>query len=228
MSKTDALIMAAGKGRRFGKEAPKQFVALGGRPMIAWSIERFERAVTIDAIVVVVSPGDDDRVREIVEATKATKVRHIVHGGETRQQSVWLGLQAIEGQRVLVHDAARACLTETLLERIASALDEHDAVVPVVPAVDTLVLEREGQLDALMDRANVARVQTPQGFRTELLARAHRRAQKEGLIASDEGSLVFSMGAPVRTVPGERTNIKITFEEDFRIAEAILKLQSLD
>jgi len=101
-------------------------------------------------------------------------------------------------------------------------LRDNDAVIPVTPAVDTLVREDGGMLDALLDRVHISAVQTPQAFRTDLIVRAHREAEAKGFSSSDEGSLVFALGETVRTIPGERTNIKITFEDDVPIAEAIL------
>jgi 2-C-methyl-D-erythritol 4-phosphate cytidylyltransferase len=216
--------MAAGSGVRFGQGELKQFFPVGARPMLAWSIARFAGCDAIDGITLVAAPGTEDRIGELVETSAFTKVDRIMTGGDTRQQSVWLGLQAIgsTGEKVLIHDAARPCLSAQLLDRILEALRENDAVVPVIPAVDTLVLEGNGVLDALLDRVHIAAVQTPQAFRRELIVRAHREAGAKGLMASDEGSLVFAMGEPVRTIPGERTNIKITFEDDVPIAEAIL------
>jgi 2-C-methyl-D-erythritol 4-phosphate cytidylyltransferase len=217
--------MAAGRGDRFGR--PKQFTPLHGRPMIVWAIERFEREAAIDSIVLVVSPGSEERVTDVVEQEGFAKIHAIVAGGETRQESVWQGLQALDeaSERVLVHDAARACLSQPLLERMIAALAQNDAVVPALPVVDTLIHQSDGELNAMLDRENIAGVQTPQAFRTALLIKAHRSAAASGLKSSDDGSLVFALGEPVRTIEGERTNIKITFEEDLRIAEAIIDLQ---
>jgi 2-C-methyl-D-erythritol 4-phosphate cytidylyltransferase len=156
------------------------------------------------------------------------KVDGVVAGGKTRQDSVRHGLEALpsSSETVLVHDAARPCLSSALLQRILDALGGSDAVVPALPAVDTLIREQSNHLDAVVDRVGISGVQTPQGFRTELLRRAHANAEAGGIKSSDDGSLVFALGEPVATVPGERTNIKITFEEDLAIAEAILGANS--
>ena len=219
--------MAAGSGDRFGSGEPKQFIHLYRRPMLVWSIERFADHPRIDAITVVVAPGSEAQVDQLVERYELRKVRAPVVGGATRQESVSLGLMSLgdEAERVLIHDAARPCVTEALITSMLDKLEEHDAVIPALPAVDTLIHEREGQLDAILDRVNVSGVQTPQGFKTELIVKAHRRAESRGLQASDDGSLVFALGVPVQTVVGERTNIKVTYEDDIRIAEAILELQ---
>jgi 2-C-methyl-D-erythritol 4-phosphate cytidylyltransferase len=227
MGQTDVLIMAAGSGERFGGGEPKQFVLLHDRPMLTWTIDRFEANTVVDRITLVVTPGDEERVAKLVEGEGFKKVCGIVAGGETRQQSVLSGLEALDesSERVLVHDAARPCLSPALLERIFDALGDNAAVVPALAAVDTLVHVDDGHLDAILDRVNISSVQTPQAFRTELLLRVHRWADARGLTSNDEGSLVLAMGERVRTIPGERANIKITYEEDIRIAEAILSLQ---
>jgi 2-C-methyl-D-erythritol 4-phosphate cytidylyltransferase len=153
------------------------------------------------------------------------KVHAITPGGETRQESVFNGLRALpEGvTHVLIHDAARPCVSSALIERALDALGAHDAVVPAVAATDTLIRDHQGRVDAIIDRVHVAGVQTPQAFRLELIVRAHREAKVRGLKSSDDGSLVLALGEPVHTIPGERTNIKVTFREDVAIAEAILR-----
>ena len=109
-----------------------------------------------------------------------------------------------------------------MTSRGLDALSEHDAVVPAVAATDTLVRDYEGRVDAVIDRVHVAGVQTPQAFRFDLILRAHREARARGFHSSDDGSLVLALGEPVFTVPGERTNIKVTYRDDVAIAEAIL------
>lgn len=224
MGNTVALIPAAGIGERFEGAESKTFHPLRGRPMLAWTIERFAIHRSVDSICIVVGAGEEGRVREMIAAERLTKIDSIVHGGATRQESVWLGLESLDAgfDIVLVHDAARPCLTAALIDRTLEALGVCDAVVPVWPVVDTLVREEGGWVDALLDRAHISGVQTPQGFRRELLVNAHRRAQADGFVSSDDGSLVLAMGERVAAIPGERTNMKVTYIEDVVIAEAIL------
>ncbi|UCG50646.1 MAG: 2-C-methyl-D-erythritol 4-phosphate cytidylyltransferase [Candidatus Latescibacterota bacterium] len=225
MPKTIALIMAAGTGERFEGSVPKKFYTLLGRPMIVWATECFAAHAAIDSITIVAAPGEEERVGEIVETHRLHKVDRIVPGGQTRQESVWLGLETFDSfaETVLVHDAARPCLTHALVDRVLDALKRDEAVVPAWPVVDTLVREEGEAVDAVLDRVHISGVQTPQGFRTSLLVRAHRKARARGFSSSDDGSLVFALGENVRTIPGERTNIKVTFVEDAVIAEAILE-----
>ena len=213
---TVAIIVAAGLGERMPGDTLKQLTPLAAVPMVLWSVRAL--AALCDAVVVVAPPG--------VEAALAgaEKVHAVVVGGATRQESVWNGLQALPpgAERVLIHDAARPCVSRALIARVIAALDRCAAVVPVVPVVDTLVREREGRVEAIIDRAHVALVQTPQGFAVDVIRRAHQSARKSGLKMSDDGSLVLAMHEPVVAVPGERTNIKVTYPEDVAVAAAIL------
>jgi 2-C-methyl-D-erythritol 4-phosphate cytidylyltransferase len=227
--KAAVLIMAGGSGERFAAEsdagAPKQLAPLAGRAMIAWSTEVFARAARVAHIVVVLPTELEASAGAALSPDALRKVHAITPGGETRQESVFNGLRALpEGvTHVLIHDAARPCVSSALIERALDALGAHDAVVPAVAATDTLIRDYQGRVDAVIDRVHVAGVQTPQAFRFELIVRAHREAKVRGLASSDDGSLVLALGEPVHTIPGERTNIKVTFREDVAIAEAILR-----
>jgi 2-C-methyl-D-erythritol 4-phosphate cytidylyltransferase len=223
MAMTDALIVAAGSGERFGDQ-PKQFVLLNGRPMIAWVVERFSRQKGIDRITLVVPAGSKDRFEQVIEQHGLEKVEGLIAGGETRQESVRLGLEGLapDSDAILVHDGARPCPTSALIGRILETLRHKNAVIPTIPAVDTLIREASAEVGEVVDRTGISAVQTPQGFRTELLRRAHQSAIEKGIRSSDDGSLILAMGEIVTTVPGERTNIKVTFEDDVAMAEAIL------
>ena len=221
---TTALIMAAGTGERFGEEAPKQFCPLNGYPALAWNIRTFSAVEAVTNLIVVITPGLKQRVAEMVDEHGLENVNQIVPGGETRQESVSKGLEALadDVSYVLVHDAARPCVSIPLIESVVTALDTSAAVVPALPVVDTLILQNAGAVDAILERNHIAGVQTPQGFRRELLVTAHRRAASRGLSSSDDGSLVLAMGESVKVVRGEPNNIKITYREDVTVAEAIL------
>jgi 2-C-methyl-D-erythritol 4-phosphate cytidylyltransferase len=227
MRKTAALIMAAGGGERFEGRESKTLHPLLGRPVVAWSAERFAANRGVGSVTVVVAPGEEDRIRKILADEHLHSIERIVPGGSTRQESVRLGLEGLDPSfdTVLVHDAARPCVTQSLIDRTLAALETYDAVVPVVESVDTLVRERQGVVDAVLNRGDIAGVQTPQGFRAELLVRAHGHAHAVGFSSSDDGSLVLEVGTTVRTIPGDRTNIKITYIEDAMIAESILERQ---
>ena len=224
MNHITALIMAAGTGERFGADEPKQFHRLGGRPVLIWAAGAFSSCPAVDGLVLVVPPGLEDRTAALVREHQLRKVEAIVSGGAARQESVRLGLAAVLAatEYVLVHDAARPCVAAGLIDRICTALNDHDAVIPTIPVIDTLVLELDGAVDATLDRSRISCVQTPQGFRADSLDRAHRRAAARGLESSDDGSLILAMGERVKTVPGDPANIKITYPADLKIAETIL------
>lgn len=217
--------MAAGSGDRFGAGTLKQTVLLHGRTMVAWSAQVLAQSPRIVGLVLVTPPGVELAPRDILPAEVAQRVRAVVTGGPTRQDSVHNGLeQAPEGTtHVLIHDAARPCLSAALRDRVLDALDAHDAVVPSVSVTDTLIRDVDGTVDAILDRVHIAGVQTPQGFRLDLIRRAHRAARDRGFKSSDDGSLVLALGERVATVAGERTNLKVTFPDDLVIAEAILR-----
>ena len=216
--------MAAGRGDRFEGNTPKQLALVNGRPMIAWSIERFSTCAAVETIILVVPPDQTGAWQAAMAEPSGGHVSNLVNGGERRQDSVRLGIEALpeDVTHVLVHDAARPCLSAKLLDRIVGALNNSDAVVPVVPVVDTLVVDTNGRVDAIVDRATIAGVQTPQAFEKQLLLRAHRKALADGLRSSDDGSLVLALGESVTTVSGDRLNIKVTYPDDVPVAEAIL------
>ena len=216
-------MSTAGTGERFGTR--KQTSVLGGRPMLAWSAELLAKSPRVSALVVVTPPGEESALRDVLEGEAAYKLAATVAGGATRQDSVFNGLeQAPDGTtHVLIHDAARPCLSAALRDRVIDALSSHAAVVPAMPVTDTLIRDVDASVDAILDRVHLAGVQTPQAFQLDLIRRAHRAARDRGFKSSDDGSLVLALGEKVCTVPGERTNLKVTFREDLMIAEAILK-----
>jgi 2-C-methyl-D-erythritol 4-phosphate cytidylyltransferase len=224
MADVAALIMAAGRGDRFRGMVPKQLALVAGRPMVAWSIERFARCAGISSVYLVIPADQTDAWRATLAEPSGEHVNDLVEGGRRRQDSVRLGVEALPETvtHVLVHDAARPCLSDDLLARIVDALNAHDAVVPVVPVVDTLVVDTGNRVNAVVDRANLAGVQTPQAFDRQLLLRAHRKAFTDGLESSDDGSLVLALGETIETIPGDPTNIKVTYPADIAVAEAIL------
>lgn len=226
-----ALIMAGGSGERFADEAvradnraPKQLTPLRGRPMIAWSTDVVASSSRVAHLVIAVAPELESNVRAALSPIAAQKLHAFAPGGATRQESVLNALRALpeDVTHVLIHDAARPCASPELIERILDALAAHAAVVPAVAATDTLIRDYQQRVDAIIDRVHVAGVQTPQAFRFDLILRAHREAKARGFQSSDDGSLVLALAEPVHTVPGERTNIKVTYRDDVAIADAIL------
>jgi 2-C-methyl-D-erythritol 4-phosphate cytidylyltransferase len=214
------LVPAAGSGVRLGPGAPKALRDLGGEPLLVHAVRRLAAAPSVGMIVVAAPAAALDEVRAML-APVADAV--VVAGGASRQGSVAAALSAVDpGYRiVLVHDAARALAPVALIERVAAAVrDGHDAVIPVLPVSDTVKqVDDAGRVIGTVDRAVLRTVQTPQGFRREVLVAAHAAAVDE---QTDDAALAEKLGVPVWTVPGEAAALKITHPFDLRIAELLL------
>jgi 2-C-methyl-D-erythritol 4-phosphate cytidylyltransferase len=219
-----AMIMAAGSGERMSEGQPKQLMSVGGKPMLAWSLKRIADRRNVLGVMVVTAPGMSTIMRDALAGHGADDVDMWVDGGTRRQDSVRLGLAALpaDATHILIHDAARPCIGADALQRILDGLRESDAVVPAVPAVDTLVRMDNRYITEIVDRSEIAAVQTPQAFELNLIRRAHAHADEHGIEASDDGTLVLAIGERVLSVEGSRDNIKVTYPGDVALAEAIL------
>ncbi|HSQ35908.1 MAG TPA: 2-C-methyl-D-erythritol 4-phosphate cytidylyltransferase [Candidatus Binatia bacterium] len=225
---TFAILLAGGAGERFGRALPKQFSDLSGRSLLAICLERFQRHPGIDGIILVCPAAQLALAGEIAAAGLCTKLKTILAGGKTRQESSAIGVAAVPpGTRnVLIHDVARALVGADVIDRVLAALADSAAVMAVLPETDTVVrVDEDAAVTAVLDRAKLRRVQTPQGFRLEVIGQAHASARAEGFgNAGDDCSLVLRYQlAPVATVAGDPGNIKITYSQDVAIAEALLR-----
>lgn len=220
-----AIVPAAGLGRRMGGETPKLFLDLGGKPILARTLEALERASRIDGIVLVTSPSAIGFCRtEIVERFGIRKVEDVVAGGAERQDSVRAGLEAVRGRAdvVVVHDGARPLVSPALVDASVDRCGRSSGVVAAVRVKDTLKISDEGEVSGTLDRSRLWAAQTPQTFPFDLLYEAHLRAEAEGFRGTDEASLVERMGGKVFLLEGSYGNLKITTPEDVTIADAIL------
>lgn len=221
-AKIKAVILASGSGRRINREIPKQFLDLSGSPLLIQTLKPFEKCRNIDGLIIVTLSEYIDKTWEFVNRYRLAKVKKIIPGGKTRQESSKNGIDACgdDTKFVLIHDAARPFITPDLLKELIKALKKNEAVVPVIPPTDTLIeTDRKGFIINIPSRSKVWRVQTPQAFSYELIKEAHAKALKDGIKNStDDSSLVLRMGRPVYTVKGDDKNIKITYPTDFEIA----------
>ena len=219
---TWALIVAAGSGERLGIDRPKAFAALGGRPLLAESIERLERSELVDAIVVAAPPGWEEPSILLAEELVASKVVACVTGGATRAESVALAFAEVpeEALVVFVHDAARPLLDEEVLERLLVPLAEgYDGAVPALSVPDTLKRVRDGAVAETVDRDGLVAAQTPQAF----LVSTFRRALAGDLgAATDCASLVERAGGRVAVVEGDPRLVKVTTRADLTVVESLL------
>ena len=221
-----ALVPAAGRGHRMGSNTPKQFLTLGGLPLLAHSLRVLETSDIISAIVLAAPQVDLDYCRrDIVDQYGLKKVRQIVAGGAERQDSVRLGLAAVgdDADIVLVHDAVRPFLTPTMIAQVVEAAAKHGAAIVAIPMRDTVKRAgADGLIEETVDRKPLWLAQTPQAFKRALLEEAHAKALQNGFRATDDAQLVERLGHRVAIVEGSTDNIKVTRPEDLAMGESIL------
>jgi 2-C-methyl-D-erythritol 4-phosphate cytidylyltransferase len=222
-----ALIPAAGSGRRMGGPLPKPFLRLGAREILARTLEVFEACAAVDEVWVITAPEYCAFCRqEIVEQYGLRKVKGVVAGGATRQESVWQGLQQVGNSvdLVVVHDGVRPFITATLLQETLHCAALYGAAITAVPIKDTLKrVSAAGEVEATVPRERLWRVQTPQAFQRHLLQAAFCHAWDRGIEATDEAGLVEALGQRIKVVPGDENNIKITTPDDLRFSETVLR-----
>ena len=217
-----AVLAAAGRGERLGSDRPKAFARLGGRPLLAESLERLEESGWIDAIVIAAPPDWEEPSILVAEEIAATKVSSAVTGGASRSESVRLALEEVpeEAAVVLVHDAARPLLPEDVIERVLAPLSEGwDGVVPGVPLADTVKRVEGDRVVETLSRDDLVAVQTPQAFLADVLRRA---VSGDVSSATDCASLVESQGGRIKVVEGDRRLLKVTDTEDLALVESWL------
>jgi 2-C-methyl-D-erythritol 4-phosphate cytidylyltransferase len=218
-----AVLVAAGRGERFGGDRPKAFAKLRGRVLLAESLERLEHSDWIEAIVIVAPVGWEEPSILLAEELSAGKVSSCVSGGTTRAESVRVGVAEVPDDVpvILVHDAARPLLPETVTERVIAALgDGWDGAVPALPVSDTIKRAgKDGAVLETLDRSGLVAVQTPQAF-----ASAPLRVALGGNLAgvTDCATLVEAGGGRVRVVDGDPRLLKVTTQSDLALVETLL------
>lgn len=209
-----------------GGSVPKQFLALGGQPLILHSLHVLQASSIIEEVILAVPQNEMDYcLREIVAKHRFTKVTKVVPGGHERQDSVRHALEAVhdDADVVLVHDAVRPFLTEHMVEEVVKAARAKGAAIIAVPMKDTVKqVGADHVIERTIDRQSLWLAQTPQAFRRDWLLAAHRKAHAEGIRATDDAYLIEWAGHTVCVVEGSGENIKVTRSEDLVIGEAIL------
>ncbi len=226
--KVTAVVPAAGSGSRMGGGRAKQFLSLGGMPLLSRTLLALEQAQVVEEVVVAAPPGGEAELgAACIEPYGFRKVAAVVPGGAQRQDSVAAGLAAAAergAEWVLVHDAARPLVRPDLFSRVLAAARDTGAAVAAVPSFDTVKeADPEGLVRRTLDRGKLWLVQTPQGFRVDLLQEALARAREEGYYATDEAGLMERQGHEVKLVMGARENLKITTPDDLRLARGWLQ-----
>ncbi len=215
-----ALIVAAGRGSRFGGVLPKQYARLGGHTVLARTLDAFLSHERVTNVQVVIHADDGPAYVAAIADAAGGKLRPPVTGGTTRQASVLRGLEALAGEGVdivLIHDAARPFLSPTLIDAATDAALAHGAAVPGAPVVDTIVGVSDGVISETPERASLRAVQTPQAFRFDLILAAHHAAT--GRDFTDDGGVARAAGHAVHVFEGDPGNVKITTQQDLAAAE---------
>lgn len=225
-----AILPAAGLGTRMAGPQPKQFLALGGIPILIHSLRAFASVKRVTAIYVAVRKNEMERVQAQVAEYGFTDRVHVVEGGNTRQESVVNALDAIAAQPddvVLVHDAVRPLIDTATIDRTIDAVVAHGAAIVGMPAVDTIKqVERTAHgaiITSTIPREFIVQAQTPQGFLYGLLRKAMTDAVADGFVGTDEASVVERAGLPVTVVHGSQVNLKITQPGDLELAEFYMR-----
>lgn len=226
----NVVIVAAGKGTRLQSELPKPFLSVADRPILVHTLRRFTPIEMVRRIVVVVAAARETLCQEVLHTHGPwPQPITVIHGGTERQDSVRNGLAALETQCeiVVIHDAARPFISVEAIQRSIDAAAETGSAVVATPVRDTIKrADAQHTVRETVSRHDLWLAQTPQTFRVEVIRAAHRWAQRRNIAGTDDATLVEQMGQPVRIVPGDALNFKITTPDDLALAQAVLQIGS--
>ena len=224
--KTVAIIPAGGTGKRMGSPLPKQYLLLAGIPILVHTLRAFQHSPLIDEILLAVPEGDLADVRlDVVQRYDLSRVSLVLAGGRKRQDSVRNALAHVRDDHdiILVHDGVRPFVTGNLIERAVAGAKKYGAVSTGVPVRDTVKeVDMKGCVTRTVPREGLYLTQTPQAFRRDVIFAAYERAAADGFYGTDDASMAERMGFPVRMIPGDADNIKVTTPEDLARAERIV------
>ncbi len=203
-----------------GGRRPKQFLSVGGFPLLVRTLRVLGGTREIGGIVVAAPAGEVERTRALLGRYRVRRIIEVVPGGRERQESVWRGLQALPhwAEIVVVHDAVRPFITPELVRAVIREARSGGAAVCGLPVRETVKRVAEGEVKATLDREQLWFIQTPQAFRRDLLVEAHEKARRDSFRGTDDAVLVEKLGARVKAVTGLPENIKITTPEDLTMA----------
>lgn len=225
-----ALIVAGGSGSRMGQTTIKQMLEVNGKPLMLYCLDTFNKNPEISAIVIVMHPDYIDQCDELCSKYGFNKVKSIIPGGDTRQESVYYGLLEVEkyihapDDNILIHDAARPLISDVIISKNIKACDAFEAVTTAIQATDTIVKSIDSDIiSETLSRSELYQVQTPQTFKYNIIRYAHERArEKEIPDVTDDAKLVMLAGYSVHIVNGNKANFKVTIQEDLLLMKAFL------
>lgn len=223
-----SIVVAAGNGSRMKAGINKQYLYLNGKPVLAHTLTAFQKCQLIDEIILVVGKNDEEICKkEVIKPYKINKIKVIVSGGKTRQESMYKGLLKVNPKSdiVITHDGARPLIHQSTLIKCIETTLEHKATIVAVPVKETIkVVDEDNNVKDTPQRSTLWSVQTPQTFEYNLLINAHEKAIEEDFTGTDDAMLVERLNHPIKVIKGFYDNIKITTPEDLIMAESIIQI----
>jgi len=230
-----AVILAGGSGTRMGSDVPKQFIDIYGKPLIVHTIEAFDINPRIDYIAVLCKEDWKEDLMIWIRKYGLSKVKWIIDGGDTRQESVYNGINHLKDfckdeDILVIHDAARPLISQRIIDENIDFTIKHKAVDTVIPSTDTIIKSLDGEvIESVPVRKELYLGQTPQSFSYGLIKAAHEEALKQNILnATDDCQLVLKLGTDVHLVAGDKLNFKVTTFEDLLLLKSIIKLGKLE
>ncbi len=221
-----AVILAGGKGLRLGSKIPKQMLPLGNKPVISWSVDTFHKINQVDSIIIVSEKSLLNEIKELFPLSNYTKIRSFVEGGKERSDSSWNAINSSvfkDDDIFLFHDAARPFISENIIKELIENVKITGACGTYIQATDTITMIKDSVVENIPDRRSVFSAQTPQGFRYDIIKKAHiYQKEVQSISVTDDVSLVINTGQKVSAIRGSEKNIKITNELDLIFAEFII------
>lgn len=227
--KNIAVILASGTGSRYGSDIPKQFVKIAGKTVLEHTVEIFEKSENINDIFIVITPEYRHFAEEILVKNNYKKVAKLLNGGETRKESSYIGISAIEENEanVIIHDCARPFLTQRIIQDCIKALDTYNAVDVAIPSADTIIkVDENNVIQHIPQRAKLRRGQTPQCFKLSTIKKAHELSKNDSNFTDDCGLIVKYNLGEVFVVEGDVENIKVTYPSDIFMADRLFQIRS--
>lgn len=219
-----AIILAGGYSKRMKLKVPKQLVKIDNKPLLAYTLDIFEKCKSVDSIVLVVNKKFIRQCRNLIKKYGYKKIEKLCLGGKTRQASVFNALRKMRDcDYVIIHDGVRPFVTERIISRVAKAVKRFNALTCAVKEVDTVVEAKKGCIDSVLCRNKVWHIQTPQAFKFALILKAHQKARACAKIfdASDDAQLLLALKKKVKLIKGSYKNIKITTKSDLVLAKRL-------
>ncbi|MDD5528424.1 MAG: 2-C-methyl-D-erythritol 4-phosphate cytidylyltransferase [bacterium] len=225
------IIAAAGKGKRINSPIPKPYILIKKYPIIIQTLKHFDRIKEIERIIIVTHKDwvnyCNGLLKKYLPESKTDKKYYVIKGGKERQDSVNEGLKLVNTKFVFVHDAVRPFIDSSLILNLIKSSKKYDAVIPVIPSINTLKEIKSGFVCKHLSRDRIYEVQTPQLFRVDILKSAYKKAYLDKFYATDDSALVERLGIKVKAIEGIKNNIKITNPQDLLYAKVMLKAKSL-